>query len=226
MDKSEFHFHTAGEEWLAAYSAGVLSEAKSLLLECQIALQPHLAAQLAQIDCIGGEFLESAKGEPLSADFSARLSDAIARAENNAHSAGVGEADAARGAEGWAPKPLTAFLTRSEISLKWKKSGPGVSRALLSEVNGERLYLLKSRPGMVMPVHSHKGQEWTLVLQGGYHVGQSAYARGDLHCEDESCKHQPVIDDDGEECISLVADEGRLVFSDPVLRLIQPFLGI
>lgn len=224
MDKSLFHFHTANEEWLAAYSAGVLSEAKCLLLECQLAMQPRLAAQLAQIDCIGGEFLESAKGEPLSEGFSTRLSAAIAQVEKDRH--GVEAPRRKDTPEAWAPKPLMDFIKRSEISLKWKKSGPGVSRAVLCENDGERLYLLKSRPGMVMPVHSHKGQEWTLVLQGGYHVGDNAYGRGDLHCEDEHCRHQPVIDDDGEDCISLVADEGRLVFADPVLRLIQPLLGI
>lgn len=224
MDKNQFH--TADEEWLAACSAGVLSEAKSLLLECQIALRPRLAARLLQIDCIGGEFLESAKGEPLSDRFSTKLSAAITQAGNEGRSGGGGETLAVSDVEAWAPKPLTAFLKRSGISLKWKKSGPGISRAVLREDGGERLYLLRSRPGMVMPVHSHKGQEWTLVLQGGYHVGEHAYACGDLHCEDENCRHQPVIDDDGEECISLVADEGRLVFKDPLLRLIQPLLGI
>ncbi|MEO1136951.1 MAG: transcriptional regulator, partial [Pseudomonadota bacterium] len=66
----------------------------------------------------------------------------------------------------------------------------------------------------------------TLILQGGYHVGSKGYVRGDLHGEDESCSHQPIIDDHGEACISLVADEGRLKFSNPFYRLLQPLIGI
>jgi putative transcriptional regulator len=230
MSKLEFPRHTASEEWLAAYSAGALSEAKRLVIECQMAMKPALAARILPLDHIGGAFIESSKGEALSGSFSARLSEAIARAETAPPRAGEAP-DAEEGADelgagAWAPGPLSEFLKRSEIEVKWRNSGPGVARAVLFEAGGERLYLLKARPGLKMPVHSHSGQEWTLVLQGGYHAGPAAFGRGDLHCEDESCTHRPVIDDDGEDCISLVVDEGPLVFRDPVLRLIQPLIGI
>lgn len=235
MSELEFSRHTAREEWLAAYSGGSLSEAKRLLLECQMEIRPHFSARLMQLDHIGGAFLESAKGEALSESFSTRLSAAIARAEEGAsHAEGAqetpigedGSASRAKDIAAWAPAPLRDFLARSEIAVNWRNSGPGVARAVLFEAGGERLYLLKARPGLKMPAHSHSGQEWTLVLQGGYRAGRAAYGPGDLHCEDETCTHRPVIDDDGEECISLVVDEGPLVFRSPLLKLIQPIIGI
>lgn len=226
MSKPMSHFYSAEDEWLAAYSAGALSEAKRLVIECQLDVKPALSARVDRMDWIGGAFLESAKGEALSPGFSARLQDAIRTAGAGAAEPRDERDDAGPAGENWAPKPLLDFLARSDIALRWRKSGPGVERAVLFEEDGERLYLLKARPGLKMPLHSHRGQEWTLILQGGYHVGAAAYGRGDLHCEDESCTHQPIIDDHGEVCISLVADEGKLVFRDPVVRLIQPFIGI
>ena len=110
--------------------------------------------------------------------------------------------------------------------IKWKKLGFGVERASLSNDDGEELYLLKARPGLKVPRHTHEGEEWALIMQGGYKVGEESYGPGDLHREDESCTHQPIVDDDGEPCITLVALEGSLKFSNPIMRLLKPVIGI
>lgn len=224
-------FHTVDSEWLASYSAGGLSPVKRLLIECQNAIQPALGERLDRLDEVGGVFLETAKGEGLSLDFAERLSKALDHA-----SAHQGEAQDAlntnneRAANGhddeWMPAPLRQFLEQSDIKLNWRKGGPGVEKAALIDQDGERLYLLKARPGLKMPMHSHTGEEWTLVLQGGYHAGDAGYIRGDLHREDEDCTHQPIIDDHGRNCISLVADEGKLRFRDPIMKILQPLIGI
>ncbi len=218
-------FHTVGEEWLALYAAGGLTPAKRLVIDCQAAVEPRLNARLGQFDEIGGAFVETAKGEPLSEAF---WSDAFWARLDESHDDApeTAPAGAKKDADGWMPAPLRDYLDGAQMPLNWKKSGPGVERAPLTEAGGERLYLLKARPGVKMPVHSHRGQEWTLILQGGYHIGDAGYARGDLHGEDETCTHQPIIDDDGEDCITLVVDEGKLVFSDPLMKILQPFIGV
>lgn len=220
-------FHTVGEEWLASYSAGSLSPLKRLVIACQKELQPGLAAQIDHLDEVCGAFLETAKGETVSDDFMPGLMTAInqdpaTRLENAENKKTVGISDDNQ----WAPQTLQTFLDHQDIELKWRKSGPGISHAALTEENGERLYLLKAKPGLELPMHSHAGEEWTLILQGGYHVGDTGYLRGDLHREDESCTHQPIIDHHGEECISLVVDHGKLKFNDPILRLLQPLLRV
>lgn len=212
---------TVGQEWLAHYAAGGLSPAKRLLIDCQAAIDPRLRETLHQFDHIGGAFLETAKGEPLSEEFWTRFSKALD--EDGAADTGRTEHVSEKR---WMPAPLKQFLDASQITVNWKKSGPGVERARLLETDNERLYLLKARPGLKMPLHSHRGQEWTLILQGGYHVGDKGFVRGDLHGEDETCMHQPIIDDDGEACVSLVVDDGKLIFANPMLKLLQPFLDI
>lgn len=218
---SEHPFVTVGQEWLALYAAGSLSPAKHLIIDCQAAIDPRLRETLHKFDHIGGAFLESAKSEPLTEEFWTRLSNSLDDADASHSEFTEHDAD-----EPWMPAPLRRFLDASQITVDWKKSGPGVERARLMETENERLYLLKARPGLKMPLHSHRGQEWTLILQGGYHVGDKGFARGDLHGEDETCMHQPIIDDDGEECVSLVVDDGKLVFANPMLKILQPFIGI
>lgn len=220
--------HTVTDEWLAAASAGTLSVAKSLVVACQAEVQPEISTQLSHMDDVGGALLESVHGEAVSDDFFDSLQQAVDAASNdNAHADQESVIIARNEHPLWMPDALIDFLERSGITLTWRGAGPGVKRAFLHEsATGERLYLLSAKPGLKMPEHAHTGEEWTLVLQGGYHVGETGYARGDLHQEDENCQHQPIIDDHGENCISLVMDEGAVRFSNPILRLLQPFIGI
>lgn len=217
---------TVDESWLAMQSAGTLSPYKQLLLACQAEMRPEIQQVFSAGDYIGGALLESAKGEDLSDAFMQRLSDRIGLA------AGQMEPDISEPSTrspdqpGWMPDALADYIFRSRSRLKWRNVGAGVQQARLGHASsGERLYLLRARPGLPVPRHSHSGQEWTLVLTGGYRAGGRQYVAGDLHQEDETCLHDLRIDEDG-PCISLVADEGKLKFPNPLLTLLQPLLGL
>jgi len=213
--QSSQNIHSTDEEVMAAHASGALPIGQHLVLSCQADLQPDIARKLATYDAIGGAVIETAKSEDLSDAFIGRLMDALGDESESA-------VPTKREAPAWMPAALAEYLDRADIELKWRSVGPGVQHApIVTSKSGERIYLLRAAPGTKMPVHSHSGEEWTLILQGGYHVGDAGYVRGDLHCEDEACEHQPIIDDDGEACISLVADQGRLRFRNPLLKLFQ-----
>jgi len=221
--QAQTDLHSVDEEWLASYAAGSLSRAKRLLISCQASMKPELASRLSAMDAVGGAILESAQGEAVSDGFMDKLLGSI----NHLPCLANDEAEAAPVTrKTWKPSPLDDFLTRNDISLKWKKLGFGVSRATIANDNGEEIYLLKAKPGLKIPDHTHQGEEWALILQGGYHVGETGYGPGDLHREDENCMHSPIVDDDGEACITLVAQEGSLKFSSPLMRMLKPLLGI
>jgi putative transcriptional regulator len=219
---------TVDDDWLAMQSAGSLSPFKQLLLTCQADINPHVREAFITDDHVAGALLESAKPAVMSDDFLSRLN---ARLDTKV--AGKASVDAASaGARGkdnqpdWMPSPLADYIRRSGRRLKWRSAGLGVQQARLGRnEQGERLYLLRARPGLPLPRHSHSGQEWTLVLAGGYKSGARQFGPGDLHQEDEGCMHDLRIDDDG-PCISLIVDEGKLRFANPLLRLFQPALGI
>ncbi len=219
-------YHTVQDEWLAAYSAGQLSDAKRLLLDCQAAINPKLGSRLNKIDMVGGALLETAKGEAMSDNFMSGVFNKIDRLDAAAQTYTKVDKKSKNIAEDWVPAPLNEFLGRAGIPLKWKKMGFGMERLPIYQDGNEKLYLLKSRSGLKMPHHSHYGDEWALILQGGYKVGDQGYVRGDLHAEDESCRHGPVVDDHGEACITLVASIGGLKFTNPALRLLKPILGV
>lgn len=213
--------HTAPEESIAAYVAGSLSPAKSVVLACQASMSEEISVLLAKTELVAGALLENATGAALSNGFTEKLLAALDVAPEDAH-----VRDPIKLKESWTPLPLLRFMNDAGVDLKWRFAGPGVARAPLAEYeNGERLYLLKAIGGTSMPPHSHRGDEWTLILKGSYHIGDEAYQAGDLHCEDETCAHQPIIDM-GEECICLVAIDGKLRFHEPVLRLLQPMIGV
>ncbi|MEM9495205.1 MAG: ChrR family anti-sigma-E factor [Pseudomonadota bacterium] len=219
-------FHTLEDDWLAAYAAGGLSRAKRLLISCQAAVQPKLSAMLNGFDHIGGAFLEAAHGESVSDGFMTRMMAGLDAPQDERSDAAPSPARDADERQAWMPAPLKSFLQEAGSTLDWRGVGPGVECASISRDGDELLYLLKANGGIKIPEHSHRGEEWTLILQGGYHVGETGYGPGDLHREDETCAHQPIIDDDGAACISLVAVEGRLVFRDPLLKVLQPLFRI
>ena len=210
---------------MAAYSAGTLEPGQELLLSCQTDMQPDVARRVVGFDAIGGAVIEKAKGESVSDAF---LGNVFSALDDLPQEAAIEAAPAPmRERERWMPPVLDKFLNQADIKVKWRKAGPGIEHASLAKTkSGERLYLLRASPGTKMPVHSHAGEEWTLILQGGYHVGETGYARGDLHWENSDCEHQPVIDNDGEDCISLVFDQGRLKFKNPLLSLFQYLSGV
>ena len=219
---------TVGDDWLAMQSAGTLSSFKQLLLTCQADMTPGLREAFDVNDRVAGVILESAQAAELSGDFLDRLTarlntTAPASVRRNTGAPDQSEVDTP---PVWMPAPLADYIRRSGRPLKWRNAGLGVQQARLDRnARGERLYLLRARPGLPLPRHSHSGQEWTLVLAGGYTSCGQQFAIGDLHQEDESCLHNLRIDDDG-PCISLIADEGKLKFSNPLLALFQPVLGV
>lgn len=217
---------TVDDAWLAMQSAGTLSPFKQLLLTCQAEMCPSVQAAFSAGDHIGGALLESAKGADLSDDFIQRLSARIDQdTDRMPPEAGHASTDTQDQPE-WMPAALADYMRRSSQRLKWRHVGGGVQQARLGRSSrGERLYLLRAHPGLPVPRHSHSGQEWTLVLSGGYTAGDRQYAAGDLHQEDETCLHDLRIDDDG-PCVSLIVDEGKLRFANPLLKLLQPVLGL
>ena len=45
-----------------------------------------------------------------------------------------------------------------------------------------------------MPQHSHEGEEYTLVLRGGFTDGELHFLPGDVATADPTVDHQPIAD--------------------------------
>ena len=59
-------------------------------------------------------------------------------------------------------------------------------------------------PGISVPLHSHGGKEYILVLDGSFCDEFGKYNKGDIQINDQQVKHTPIAcEDDGCICLSI-----------------------
>ena len=99
---------------------------------------------------------------------------------------------------------------------------------------------MSTDPGAAAPTGQRTDHVVKLLVTGPFNAGKTTLiaaisqtpvvdtdvaTTGDLHREDETCTHQPIVDD-GEECICLVAIEGKPKIKQTLLKALQPLLGV
>lgn len=124
------------------------------------------------------------------------------------------------------PAALRASLPGPVASLKWKRIGGGVREyPLAAGVPGYKISLLDIPPGQTIPVHTHRGREYTLVLRGSYTDTYGDMNTGDFICTTEADTHNPVADTTT-GCLCLAVLDAPLKFKGPFGWLINPFLKV
>jgi len=122
------------------------------------------------------------------------------------------------------PAPLLSFLPASLKDLPWKGVGRMLEEFRLSLARSDiKATLMRLRPGSQMPEHTHRGQEFTLLLAGGYRDSNKQFGPGDFDAKDSSQAHQPVVDDDG-PCLAFAVLDAPLRLTGTMGKLINPFL--
>ncbi len=209
------------EEAITEYAAGTLSPAKHMIIACQSELSADVAANVCEQEAIAASLLDDIEPVSMSDKFMQSVLQSLPDHKTPAQDLAP--------VSGLAPKTLRNALGHGLRDMKWKTMVPGVS---VYDVlgnrryeTGDRLYLLRVKGGMQMPEHSHRGEEWSLILTGQYSVGDKTYSRGDLHIEDERETHAPYINE-GEDCICLIMTQGPLVMKNFLPKVVQKIVGI
>ena len=207
------------------YTAGKLTPARHALISCAIELNPDVAEFAALNTSVATSLLDEVKPVSLSPLFIGKVLETL----SFGHPYDVANDHNPKRIMN-APPVSKGLVNRDVIkNMSWKSLIPGVAvRDVLGNrktKNGERLYLLKVKGGMRMPEHTHQGEEWALILSGGYHVDGKTYKRGDLHFENETNSHAPVTCE-GEDCICLAMTEAPLVMKGWFPKLVQKVVGI
>lgn len=212
------------EEAILEYAVGGLSPARQAVLACQREISKTVDREISFHESVAASAMletETALSEDFFDRFKARLSgEDVEINENN----DIKVIENVR-----TPQMLQRLSGQHLSEIEWKSLVPGVA---IHDILGsrkskgeERLYLLRAKGGMKMPVHSHNGEEWTLILTGEYEADSVRYQRGDLHISNDNDEHAPHIAE-GEDCICLVMTEGPLNMKSFVPRLLQPLIGI
>jgi putative transcriptional regulator len=122
------------------------------------------------------------------------------------------------------PEPLRGYLGSDPAALIWRRMAPGVVYLPVRTGGSARVRLLRCRGGARLPEHTHRGQELSLVLEGGFSDGHARFRRGDLGIGDESLRHRPVADPEG--CLCLLVIDGVIRLTGPLGRLINGFIRV
>lgn len=209
-----------GPELLMDYASGALSEPVALLVASHVSLCRECQGEVARLDALGGALLESLDGDPLGEDAMDR---ALARLEVPASlEAPSSLAAPAAAADRRVPRPLRDYLGGGLDSLVWKTRGGVSEAALLPAFPGVKTRLLRIKAGTALPQHTHEGQEYTLLLEGGFSDASGHYLRGDVAVADESVDHRPVADE-GEDCLCLAVTDAPLRLTGPLGRYLNFF---
>lgn len=216
--------HHPKEMTLAAYSAGHLDEARSVVIATHLTLCEKCRLAVADFETLGGVCLETIETVAMS---EAALDSFWIRAGRQERAGGPASMIAANDFSLDAAHPLAAYLKDGIDAIEWRPIAPGLSQHVIP-AEGYRpgvLRLLNISPGVRIPKHTHGDEELTLILRGSYSDEIGDFRPGDLADLDDEVLHSPLATGD-EPCICLIATSAPLRFKSFVGRVVQPFIGL
>ena len=186
--------HHPQEDTLLSYASGALDEASSLVIATHLTLCPHCRADVSVAEAVGGMLLDEMAPAEIKG-FAAiinRLNETGAVASPLTHTN--------------YPRTLDAYLSPKT---KWRSLGAGLRYAPLLREGEIRAGLLVCAPGAGVTLHTHDGDEMTVVLAGEYQDGDQHFQMGDVQCTDATVMHHPVAHSQT-GCTVLLLNKGRL----------------
>ncbi|MBB4211214.1 ChrR-like anti-ECFsigma factor [Rhodothalassium salexigens DSM 2132] len=212
------------------YVSGSLAEPVALAVATHLSLSDRARSAYTETMTLGGGLLCALDDESLSDDA---LDDVLARLDDEdfgdetagAEMPGMDAGGLDDAALALVPEPLRPYIKGSLDGLDWKRRGNGVTEARIDLPGSDvfRVSLLKVDPGRAMPQHSHRGREYTVVLQGGYRDGDIDLDAGDFCEADGGDIHQPVADAK-EGCLCLIVLDAPVRLTGALGWVVNPFL--
>lgn len=209
--------HHPDEALLLAYAGGATDEAIGLVLATHMAFCATCRATYRKLEAIGGSLLQELAPVPMSRTA---LDAALARLD----SAMILERHSSARSRDGTPEVLRRTIGGDLSQLRWRRMGAKLSYVPLFRRGAASVRLLRGVAGAATGLHRHQGQEYTLVLQGGFTDVTGTYGPGDLQMMEGDMRHNPVADP-GEDCINLAVTVGRLKFDGWLKKIVAPLFG-
>lgn len=207
------------EATLLAYASGSLGASHRFVVATHATQCEDCRAAIRAAEQIGGILLDGLEPTALQPEALG-----LCLAQLDAHVGAPFDAAAPLPRVGGLTLPVPLHGLRAG-RLRWL--APGVRHAILFRDERGTLHLIRMRPDVALPQHSHGGLELACVLQGACHDENGPYRVGDVSetgDEDEAGREHLVVAAPPEDCVCIVAIAGRLRFRSRLTRLLQPFL--
>lgn len=201
---------------ISLYASGEASQGVSLAVAAHLTYCPACRARVAEAEAVAGALLiaeePDAEGAPDFEALLARLHDA-----EEAHSRSTKTLDA-----GPLPSMVSEMVGIDFGDIPWRFRLPGVSEHEIATREGDTISLLRVKPGVAIPQHTHEGEEITVVLTGVLEDGDTSYGVGAMSVADDGVDHHPRAGAD-EICICLAVVSGGLRFTGVFGRALNLF---
>ena len=206
--------HHPADELLLSYAAGATNEAMSLVVATHLALCPVCRRAITNAESVGGAMLQSIPSAALSADA---LQSVLSRLDDvTLLPAALKPAPTSPSR---VPEPLRSYIGADFDALAWKKITNGLSFKPLFDRGSVRSTLIRSKAGSGVYEHTHRGEELTLVLTGGFTDQTGHYLRGDFQTTSPEIHHS-LVADEGEDCIVLAMTDAPVRFRNPAVGIL------
>ena len=215
--------HHLDDATLVSYSAGALPAALAVVASAHLERCAECRQHLLEADQIGGVLMQQQRAETPANDARAAMLAMLDDEPQAAPTVLSSEVVEERNPD-QLPSALHPWFGKSMRALRWRRVAPGVQRILASGINGGDLMLLRIAPGSKLPLHSHGGNELTMILDGAYDDMLGHFGPSDVADLDGETLHQPVTSS-GVPCICVAATDAPLVFSGWFARTLQPLFG-
>jgi putative transcriptional regulator len=215
------------DDLLVDYASGSLPVPVSLLVSSHLTLCTDCRRSVTELEKIGGALLEGIDPVAMAADALEATLDGL---DSNPVEARAEAGSREQGHDTSEREPIPLALSRlfdgPMDDLAWKRRARGIDE--IEVPCGDEHFsasLLRIQPGVSIPNHTHKGEELTLVLRGGFSDALGHYGRGDVCHASAAVAHAPAADA-GEVCLCLVVADGPVKLTGLVGRMLNPFLKL
>jgi putative transcriptional regulator len=217
--------HHPDEMTLLDFSAGNLNMALTLAISVHMHSCRDCQAQLQRLTALGGSLLETIS--PSSADEQdfAALMQQLNTEQPPANLQTAQPNNSVPATPNTQTNPLLRHLPCAPTDLPWQAQTRSISQYDLTsiiKVSGFKLALQKIAAGAQVPKHTHRGKEYTVILQGGFSDELGVYHKGDFIARDARHLHTPTALQN-EDCICLTVLSAPLKFVG-WQRVFNPFM--
>lgn len=196
-------------ELLFDYATGVAEEGAALVIATHASLCASCGALVRTLEAVGGEVLDDIAPEAVSADLLPCLMERLNDEPAPENWPAVADAET----RAVIPYPLLPYVSTGLDKVGWQTVGWFHQEFCLPLADKRvKTCLMKLARGSIIPKHGHGGNEYSVVLHGGYRDGDKRYFRGDFSWKTTEDVHQPIVDDDG-DCTCLVVLEAPLTLT-------------
>ena len=182
-------------ELIFGYSSGNLGEAKSLFTSMYLYLN-SVAAKKASIfdNMLAQNFSELKDVRLKKLKYTDCIKNENSKKQNN----------------NFSNNPLSSLI--GDLNhVDWMTIYKGFKEFKIPVNDNDSVKLIKMDPGTSVPLHSHNGKEYILVLDGSFRDEYGEYSKGDMQINDQKIKHNPIACNSN-GCICLSITENDVVF--------------